>query len=109
MTAARMIHEPIETSELWNPTRDRVGTADGVDLEPLQHGMAEIAVKQHEIREGAAYAGEVVEAARPRTRRVARTGGGTGTHASYTLDELIAEEVEDYEIEAACELPRAAA
>ncbi len=99
-----------EAGELWSPRRDPLGTAWGVDLEPLQGGMAELDRKEHAVREEptATAAGLLACAWRwaaglpPRAE--ARVAPGDDD-----IGRRIEAEIDDYEIEAACTAPRRAA
>ena len=123
-----------EDAEPWDPPRDPVGSAGGVDLEPLRAGMAEIdevqerllaieaglveAVARSSYGGWAAWAriarqlrgGEPANAA-PAVARAAHADE-LGEHALRgsaiaELEHHIAEEVEDYERGAACASPDA--
>src|SRR6266568_2960516 len=88
-----------EDAEPWDPPRDPVGSAGGVDLEPLRAGMAEIDEVQERLL--AIEAGLVEAVAR------AAQADELGEHALRAsaiaeLEHRIAEEVEDYERGAAC-------
>jgi hypothetical protein len=100
-----------EISELWWPPCDPIGNANGVDLEPLRAGMAEMEDKRVGTAEtrpaGASVAGRGSRADPPlptpedayglERERVARIDA--------QVDRYIAAEIEDFQIAAACATP----
>jgi AhpD family alkylhydroperoxidase len=112
-----------EEAEPWDPPRDPVGTAGGVDLEPLRAGMAEIDQEQERLRateqgqdegsgrrdRGWAVLARLARALRggepPRPARAAAAPADVGrpwASAMAEIERRIAEEVEDFEQEAGC-------
>ena len=98
-----------ETAEPWAPPPDASGNANGVDLEPLRAGMAEIEDESF----GIAAASGPGEAPRPAERDallpspedVWRLDGERVARLDAEIDRCLAEEIEDFEIGAGCAPP----
>ncbi len=102
MIATHVLEALGEARERWSPRRDPLGTASGIDLEPLQGGMAEREEKQHAAREEAT-ATDAPRLCRwrwaaglPASRGAARPGGDD------EIERRIEAEIDDYELGAAC-------
>jgi hypothetical protein len=104
-----------ETAVPWSLPRDPVGNANGVDLEPLRAGMAEIEDERAGI--AASPPGDAVDA--PEARRARPDPPLPSPEDAWELervrmarveaeiDRRIAEELEDFEMGAGCALPMA--
>ena len=98
-----------ETAEPWTLPPDASGNANGVDLEPLRAGMAEI----EDEGVGTAPASGRREAPRPAEwnallpspEDVWRLDGERVARLDAEIDRCLAEEIEDFEIGAGCAPP----
>ncbi|MFL5300931.1 MAG: hypothetical protein ACJ79R_11385 [Anaeromyxobacteraceae bacterium] len=103
-----------ETAEPWPLPRDPVGNANGVDIEPLRAGMAEL---EDERVTAASPSGDAMGA--PETERTRPDPPLPSPEDAWELERArmarvdadlerrIAEELEDFEIGAGCALPTA--
>ncbi len=103
MIATHLLEAFEEAGELWSPRRDPLGTASGVDLEPLQGGMAEIDRREHAVHEEPteAAAGPVSCAWRWAAGRPPRPEAHLAA-GDEDVERLIEAEIDDYELGAAC-------
>jgi hypothetical protein len=100
-----------ETAEPWTPPADASGNANGVDLEPLRVGMAEIEDKNVGIAPPPGESAtdrppaEERDAPLPSPDDVWRLDCERIARLDAEIDECLVEELEDFEIGAACAPP----
>lgn len=95
-----------ETAEAWWPPSDRIGNANGVDLEPLRAGMAEMLDKSVGVVPLPSPAGTSrPEPPLPSPEDVDRLDRERLDRIEAVIDRYIAAEIEDLEIDAACASP----
>lgn len=98
---------PDTVSERWDPPCDPLGTDEGIDIEPLRAGMAEVDERQHGVapadpRQPLFRHAASRELPRARTRPPDASVAGGGTPSS---EDAIEEEIADFERAGSCADP----
>jgi hypothetical protein len=100
----------LETAEPWWPPSDHIGNADGVDVEPLRAGMAEVedksvGTRRHASGDPSSNADDPPRPPLPSPDDVIGLDRERIERLDAQVERLIAAEIEDLELGAACARP----